>query len=262
MRKEKVVYYTDELNDDFAGTNIITKPLKEDYRYIHKGLIWNLFAIIFYWIIAFPLVCIVQKVWTHQKIINKKVIKKASKKKGYYLFLNHTQLFSYAVTPALVSAPHKAYITAHPDCVSIPGIRTIVEWAGALPLSSTFKGMKNMYRAMDYRLKHKNTISVFPEAHIWPYYNKIRPFSDASFAYAIKFDVPVFAVTSCYQKRKYFSRPKMLTFVDGPFYPDPNLSPTEARKKLRDQVYNVMVERVTKYSTYEYIKYVKKEKAE
>jgi 1-acyl-sn-glycerol-3-phosphate acyltransferase len=260
MRKQKTVYYKDEINDDFAGTNIITQPLREDYHYVHKGFVWNFFAFIFYWIIAFPLVFLIQKLWTHQKIVNKKVLKEAKKKKtGYFIYCNHTQLFSDAVTPALIAAPHKAYVTAHPDCVSIPLVKVLVEWAGGLPLSSTFKGMKNMYRAMDYRLKHKNVITIFPEAHIWPYYNKIRPFIDSSFAYPVKFNVPVYAVTTTYYKKKYFIRPRIKTFVDGPFYPDPSLSPVEAREKLRDQVYNVMCERAEKYSTYEYVKYVKKE---
>ena len=32
--KEKVIYYTDELNDDFAKTEIQRKPLGVKYKYI------------------------------------------------------------------------------------------------------------------------------------------------------------------------------------------------------------------------------------
>ena len=31
--KEKLVYYSDELNDEFAGDNIKAKPIGENYKY-------------------------------------------------------------------------------------------------------------------------------------------------------------------------------------------------------------------------------------
>lgn len=33
---KKVITYRDPVNDDFAGTNIKTKPLPEWFRYTHK----------------------------------------------------------------------------------------------------------------------------------------------------------------------------------------------------------------------------------
>lgn len=41
----KTIYYTDELNDDFAATNgIKTQALSPDYKWIHTGFLWNFFA--------------------------------------------------------------------------------------------------------------------------------------------------------------------------------------------------------------------------
>ncbi|MEE1018859.1 MAG: hypothetical protein UH824_05200 [Acutalibacteraceae bacterium] len=31
---KRIIYYQDEINDDFASTNINTKPLREKYEYI------------------------------------------------------------------------------------------------------------------------------------------------------------------------------------------------------------------------------------
>ena len=71
---------------------------------------------------------------------------------------------------------------------------------------------------------------------------------------------PVFAFTNVYQKRKHSSKPKMITYIDGPFYPNLDLDQKERIEDLRDKVYNAMVERSNKYSTYEYkYHYVKKE---
>ena len=51
---------------------------------------------------------------------------------------------------------------------------------------------------------------------------------------------------------------KIITYIDGPFFADETLNPKEARQKLRDQVYQCMVER-SKSSDYEYIEYRRKE---
>ena len=42
METKKVIYYEDELNDEFSGTYI--KPIKidENYKYLHKNPIWNI----------------------------------------------------------------------------------------------------------------------------------------------------------------------------------------------------------------------------
>ncbi len=50
----------------------------------------------------------------------------------------------------------------------------------------------------------------------------------------------------------------MITYVDGPFFYNKELSKIEARKDLRNQVYNQMVER-SKENNIEVWKYIKRE---
>lgn len=52
---KKIIYYENELTDDFAKMGIEIKPLRENYRYIHKGPLWRLFSFILYRIIGQPL---------------------------------------------------------------------------------------------------------------------------------------------------------------------------------------------------------------
>ena len=52
-------------------------------------------------------------------------------------------------------------------------------------------------------------------------------------------------------------KPKITVYVDGPFYPKPELHGKEQEIELRNQIYNCMVER-SKNSTYEYYKYYKR----
>ena len=112
-------------------------------------------------------------------------------------------------------------------------------------------------KAVERRVNHHHPIVVFPEAHIWPYYTKIRPFKSTAFKYPIKYNVPAFCFTTTYQKRKFSKKPKITVYVDGPFYPDSNLRGKEQEIELRNQVYECMVER-SKNSTDEYYKYYKR----
>jgi hypothetical protein len=100
-------------------------------------------------------------------------------------------------------------------------------------------------------------IAIYPEAHIWPYYTHIRPFRQESFHYPVSYDVPSFCFTNTYHKRRFKKKPRMITRIEGPFYPDKSLKRNEAIKDLRDRIYAAMDEN-TKYNDIEMIKYIKK----
>lgn len=259
MKKQKIIYYSDELNDDFANTNIKQKNLGKNFKYIHKNIFWNIFSFIVYYLIAFPIVWLIQKFYCRQKIINKKILRKY-KNEGYFIYSNHTHAVNDSFSGPISNFPKKCYVIANPDATSLPFLKNIVQMLGAIPLPTTIKETKEFLKCIEYRIKNKNVIMIYPEAHIWPFYTKIRPFETHSFKYPIKYDAPVFCITNCYQKSKFFKKPKIISFIDGPFYTNKNLDINAACEDLRKQVYEIMCQRTAKYSTYEYIKYIKKEK--
>jgi len=157
-------------------------------------------------------------------------------------------------------ANKKVYIIVEPTAVSIKGVAGLVVALGGIPLGDTLEAKKNYLKLLKKLSKKNAIIALYPEAHIWPYYTKIRPFPKESLKYPIMYDLPSFAVTNCYQKRKHSDKPKIISYVDGPFYPDKSLSKQEMIDKLYDEVISAMRERTEKYSTYEYVKYIKKEK--
>ena len=254
MKKNRVIYYTDLKNDDFSGTHITISPLKDSYKYLHRNPFWQIGAFFIYFIIAKPVFFIVTKLNCHQRFANKKIIKQA-KKTGGLVYGNHTTLLADAFVPNLLLPCRRNYIVVSPETTSIRGIKTLLAMLGAMPRSDKLTLKKKFIKATQHHLNKKKLITIYPEAHIWPYYTKIRPFDDASFKYAALFDKPVFALTNCYQKRKFGSKPKIVTYLDGPFYPKPELNTKENAKYLRDLVYQDMVERAEKYSTYEYVQY-------
>jgi hypothetical protein len=114
---------------------------------------------------------------------------------------------------------------------------------GGLPLPDDMAATRNFTAAIEKRIDEGAAVFIYPEAHIWPYYTKIRPFGDASFSYPIKQNTPVFCFTHTYQKKGKSEHPQIVTYIDGPFYPDEALPPRERRRKICEEVYAAMCKR-------------------
>ena len=257
MDKRKIIYYSDELNDEFSVAQITPKKIDESYKYYHKSVWKRITHFFWYRMIFTPIAFFYTKFVLHHKIVNKKLLKKF-KKKGYFIYGNHTHDIGDAFMPQMFNLPKDNYIIVHPNNVSMPFLGKITPSLGAIPLPDGKTAYKNFTDCIEKRVKENCAIIIYPEAHIWPYYTKIRPFSDVSFAYPLKFDVPTFCFTNTYQKRGNSKKPKVVSYIDGPFYPNTDLSPKEQRKHLREQVYECMCDRA-KNSNFELIKYIKKE---
>lgn len=213
----KTIYYENELTDDFAKMGIEIKPLRENYRYIHRGPLWRLFSFILYRIIGQPLAWLYTKIVPLHRFKNKKAILKVGIS-GAYVYANHTNFILDAFLPNLIRHFRRGYIVVGPDTMSVPGLNTIVEMLGAIPLGSTIKQKKEMIRCVKTRIRQRNLITIYPEAHMWPYFTGIRPFTDASFSYPAHTGTPVFAMTTCYQKRKIGSFPKTVKCPQGEWH--------------------------------------------
>ena len=130
---------------------------------------------------------------------------------------------------------------------------------GALPVPDDLAAYRNFRDAIKTRCEQGCCITVYPEAHIWPYYTKIRPFPDTSFDYPAKLGAPVFTFTNTYRRRRFFRHPRIVTCVDGPFFPDMEKPVKKRRAELRDKAYRAMTKR-SEFSDHVQIKYIKQEK--
>lgn len=249
-------YYYDEQNDDFANLNIKTKKIDDSYEYLPKNFFYCFFKPLVYYLVL-VLVCIIELFYLRGFIKNRKVLRKI-KHQGYFVYGNHTSAINDAFSTPYTSFPKQVYIIANPDSTSIKGITTLVRFLGALPLPNTKRNYISFYRTIEKLIKKRKVIAIYPEAHIWPKYNKIRDFPIASFNYPVKLNAPCFAKTTIYKKKKN-GKTKPVIYLDGPFYPDKDLPFKKAQKKLRDEVYNAMNKRVQQHNSsldkdYEYIK--------
>jgi hypothetical protein len=88
----KIVYYTDELNDEFSTAKITPRKIDENYKYIHKNFLWNFVACIFHCILIVPIRIVYAKLKFHIKYVGKDKLKLYNKI-GYFVYVNHTQSF-------------------------------------------------------------------------------------------------------------------------------------------------------------------------
>ena len=138
----------------------------------------------------------------------------------------------------------------------MPGLHVFVEMLGAIPIPCDMGGMKHFVKSVEDKIRRGYSVTIYPEAHIWPYYTKIRPFTEKSFHYPVKYQKPVFCFTNTYQKRKN-GKVRIITYIAGPFYPDRGLNQREDMKRLRDLCYEAMV-RESQKNTIEVIRYERK----
>ncbi len=255
MEKEKIIYY-ENITDDFTDNeNIKTKVIDDNYKYIHKNIFWKFLSFITYRCIMIPIAWLYMKIKFDFKIENKSVLKDA-KNKGAFLYINHTQTIGDAFIPNVISFPMKVCVIVHPNNISMKFFGKISELSNGLPLPSTSGAAKNFMNAITKCIEEKNIVAIYPEAHVWEYYTKIRNYKEESFRYPAKTGAPTYAVTTTYRKRKN-KNPRIVAYVDGPFYADNNKSYSEQKIELRNKVFDAMNERA-KTNDIEYIRYVKK----
>ncbi len=259
MDSRKVIYYSDELNDEFSTAVIEPRSIDENYIYIHKTWFKRFTHFFWYRIVATPIAYAYVRLTFGHRVRGRRKLKRHLRDgypEGYYLYGNHTQDIADAFIPSMTCFPGTVYVIVHPNNVSMPVLGKITPSLGALPIPDGMKAYKNFLEAVDTRIAEGNVVTIYPEAHIWPYYTRIRNFPDTSFTYPAKSGTPVYCFTNTYHKRKLFAHPRIVTYVDGPFYPDMEKPLKIRRKELRDKVYRCMVRR-SKCSDHEQIRYIK-----
>ena len=255
--EKRVIYYTDELKDEFSTAKIKAVKIDGSYRYDRTKGGAGLIRFILYRLIATPLAYIYTKIVLHQHTVNGNLLK-PFRKKGFFMYGNHTNVYGDPLMPNIFGFPKNIYFIVHPNNVSMPFLGKINRYLGAIPLPDDIAAAKNFRKCIDNRIENGDCVVIYPEAHIWPYYTRIRPFPDTSFGYPVKLGAPVFCFTNTYQKRRFGKKPKIVTYIDGPFFPDESLPKAGRILALRNIIYNKMCERAQN-SNVEYIVYKKKE---
>jgi len=257
MKEKRTIYYRDELNDEFSDAKIIPRVIDKDYAYRH-GWAWDMCSAAVQNVFSMPIKFLYARLKFQIRYEGREKLK-GCRDRGYFIYGNHTQPFADTFIPSLANFPKRNFFIVNPENVSMPGLRRIVELLGAIPIPCDLEGMRHFLEAVEDKIRRKYSVTIYPEAHIWPYYTGIRPFKAVSFRYPVKLGCPVFALTNTYHRRgRKGEKVRIVTYIDGPFYPDERLKPKDRQQDLRDRVYGCMAERSRK-SDFEYIEYRKQE---
>ncbi|MBP5694433.1 MAG: 1-acyl-sn-glycerol-3-phosphate acyltransferase [Bacilli bacterium] len=255
----KVFYYKDELNDDFGKTNLNRIELPDNYKYTHKNIFYRALSWFIYYFLAFPILGLIG-LFGGVRIKGRKNIK-GLRRKGCFVYANHISFYDMFDVQASLFLFKRTNILGYTDALSNKVIAKIVPLIGYRPIPGSIETYKSFMSDLEYETKKGHNTLIYPEAHVWPYYTKIRPFVSTSFKYPAKFNAPVIPLTNCVRKSKISKKPKITIYIGTPIYPKEDLNVNQNKEYLRDECYRQMCETSEKYSTYEYVKYVKEEES-
>ena len=133
MKYQKVIYYKDELNDEFSTAKIVPRLIDENYKYVHKNPLWNLCSILIQNFFSVHIKILYSKMKFKIKYIGKEKLK-PYKNQGYFIYANHTQPFADTFIPSRAVFPKRNFFIVNPENVSMKGMKTLVELFGAIPI--------------------------------------------------------------------------------------------------------------------------------
>ncbi len=261
----RVVYYH-SWDEDMVQSRRQNIRLAKDYDYVRYGL-WNrlldwlLLCVL--WLVAVVYVRLVRCVYIHGRERLRPYLHS-----GLFLYGNHTQPVLDPFIALLTLTGSRPYGIVSTANFGIPLLGRLMPWCGALPVVHTPLGQHCLTQAVYDHIRLGHPIVVYPEAHVWQYCTQIRPFSAASFAWAVETAKPAFTMTTVYRHKttgggnenntdvKFgHSAPRIDIYIDGPFFPDTACPPRLARQRLCAVVRETMLRRAA-LSDYEYIRYL------
>lgn len=258
-KKSRTIYYSNIYEDDFDTTNLERIDIPNNYSYYRKNGIKGLFQDFLYYFLAKPVLscyCFFKGI----RVVNRKQLKLLRKcNQGCFLYGNHVsktdafKLQSYIIH-------RRVNILGYTDALAINKLVSyLVKSFGYLALPNNFndlKRVKELQEAMKFYVDKKQHILIYPEAHIWPYYTKIRDFKSGSFYYPAKFNKPIMPFVTIFKKVWWKKKPVERIIFGDLIYPKNDLNDKDNRNYLKEKCYQEMLKLSNIYKQYEYIKYI------
>ena len=168
QNEKNVIYFNDELNDEFSKAKIIPRKIDGRFKY-NKSAFWEFWSFLIQNVLSMPIKILYLKIKFNHKYIGTEKIKKY-RKDGFFIYSNHTQAFSDTFTPSVAVYPKRNFLIVNPANISLKGTGWLVELLGAIPIPEGIEAYKNFLNRIKNRIDKGYSISIYPEAHIWPYY--------------------------------------------------------------------------------------------
>ena len=218
--------------------------IDENYEYVPKSKVFSLLSNGLYYGIAFPILKVLMKIVYDFKIEGKENIRNL--KEGAVTVSNHV-LFLDCAMVGLAYGFKKVYFTTLEGSFKIPFVRKLIKLLRAIPIPESIKNRGNFIKVVDNILREENSIHVYPEAAMFPYFDKIRHFKNGAFDFAVRNNKPIVPMVFTFREpkgiRKIFKKKKDVTLtVLEPIRQSEGENTKQRIEDLKNQVYNEMKE--------------------
>ena len=218
--------------------------IDENYEYVPKSKVFSLLSNGLYYGIAFPILKVLMKIVYDFKIEGKENIRNL--KEGAVTVSNHV-LFLDCAMVGLAYGFKKVYFTTLEGSFKIPFVRKLIKLLRAIPIPESIKNRGNFIKVVDNILREENSIHVYPEAAMFPYFDKIRHFKNGAFDFAVRNNKPIVPMVITFREpkgiRKILKKKKDVTLtVLEPIRQSEGENTKQRIEDLKNQVYNEMKE--------------------
>lgn len=211
--------------------------IKDDYKYIIDNKILNCFSDLLFIIIT-PILWILNKVMFGFEVEGVENLRKVSG--GKITISNHVHPMDCTMN-GLINFPERTYFPTLATNFKIPFIRHLIRILYAIPIPKKQAQKEKFFEQINKALLDGKTIHMYPEAALWPYYEKIRPFKKGAFKMAVEANCPIVPILYKFEepdgifalyKRKKCIHAKVLE----PVYPNLDLNKNEIAEDLQRRV--------------------------
>ncbi len=236
----------DVIEDENSDIIKLWEPLQfnidEKYKYIQTGTLFSICSNLLYYGIAFPILKILTKLIYDFKIEGKENIRDL---KGGAISISNHVLFLDCAMVGLAFGTKEIYYTTREESFKIPFVRKLIKLLRAIPIPKKISNKEQFTQEINDIVQTGKVVHFYPEAALWPYYEKIRNFKNGAFNFAVNNNVPIIPMVFKFREpkgiRKFLKRKKDVTLVVlEPIMPGKLNNRKQNIENLKQNVHNKM----------------------
>lgn len=214
--------------------------IKDDYKYIINNRLFKLISNILS-LPIFIILYIIDKIFLGFSVIGRKNLIKDN---SFVSISNHIHYLDCTLI-GLIYYPSRVHYPTLEENFKIPVVRKLIRLLYAMPIPKDRKQKDRFYDQIKNAFNNKFILHMYPEAALWPYYEKIRDFKYGAFKIAVDSNKGIqpirFVFREPYGIYKIYKRKKCISAVIlDPLYPNMELEYRDRIEDLRVRTYESM----------------------
>lgn len=203
-----------------------------------KNIVFNFISNTVYYLIGWPILTFINKIFLGYKIIGKENLRKVQG--GKVTISNHMHYLDCTMN-GLMNFPNFVHFVTLESNFKIPVAGFLIKLLKAIPIPTDKSKKKHFYEYVSELLQEGETVHIYPEGELKLYNQNLMDFKKGAFVFAVENNVPVvptvFVTTKPEGIYKYYKKkPVISQIILEPIYPDlsiPNkLDRIENMKKI------------------------------